>query len=114
MTKDHSAFCFPENIAREMRALFARLNDVDLLRGREAEGFAQGAAEFLTGLNAIHPFREGNGRSQLTFITLLAAKAGHPLEISRLDPKSFLEAMIAGFFGNEAPLRRQLRNLVLY
>lgn len=113
MSRDDSAFCLPENISREMSDLFARLNDAELLKGREAEGFAEGAAEFLTRLNAIHPFRAGNGRTQLTFIALLAAKAGHPLDFSRLDPKTFLQAMIAGFVGDEAPLRRQLRNLVL-
>jgi cell filamentation protein len=113
MSKDRSSFCFPENIAREMQGVFGRLHGVDFLRGRDREGFAEGAAQFLTYLNAIHPFREGNGRTQLTFITLLAAKAHHPLELSRLDPESFLQAMIASFFGNEAPLRRQLRNLVL-
>ncbi len=32
---------------------------------------------FLAELNAIHAFREGNGRSQLTFFALLADHAGH-------------------------------------
>ena len=113
MTKDLSPFCFPENITREMRGLFDRLHGADLLRGREAEGFAEEAAEFLAYLNAIHPFREGNGRTQLTFTALLAARAGHPLKLSRLDPANFLKAMIASFFGDEARLRRQLRDLVL-
>jgi cell filamentation protein len=113
MSKDRSPFCFPENIAREMRGLFGRLQDADCLRGREKDGFTEGAARFLTYLNAIHPFREGNGRTQLTFTTLLAAKAGHPFELSRLDPEGFLQAMIASFFGDEVPLRRQLRSLIL-
>lgn len=113
MTKDQSHFCFPENIAGEMRAMFARLHGTDLLRGRKAKAFAAEAAAFLTYLNAIHPFREGNGRSQLTFAALLAAQAGHPLKLSRLDPARFLQAMIASFFGDEAPLGLQLRNLVL-
>jgi len=113
MTKDRSPFCFPENIAGEMRTLFARLHSADLLRGREATAFAEEAAAFLAYLNAIHPFREGNGRTQLTFTALLAAQADHPLKLSRLDPAGFLRAMIASFFGDEAPLGRQLRNLVL-
>jgi cell filamentation protein len=113
MTRDRSPFCFPENIASEMRALFARLRGADLLRGREPKAFADEAAAFLAYLNAIHPFREGNGRTQLTFTALLAAQAGHPLDLSRLDPTSFLRAMIASFFGDEAPLGRQPRNLVL-
>jgi cell filamentation protein len=112
MTKDRSPFCFPENIAAEMKGLFARLQDAELLRGRDAAAFVDGTAGFLAYLNAIHPFREGNGRTQLTFAALLAAEAGHPLDLSRLKPASFLRAMIASFFGDEAPLRRQLRKLV--
>jgi cell filamentation protein len=113
LTKDRSPFCYPENIAGEMRALFAKLRGADLLRGRGAKDFAEEAAAFLAYLNAIHPFREGNGRTQLTFAALLAAQAGHPLDLSRLQPASFLRAMIASFFGDEAPLVRQLRNLAL-
>jgi cell filamentation protein len=113
MTKDRSPFCFPENIGGEMRKLFARLQRADLLRGREAKAFAAEAATFLSDLNAIHPFREGNGRTQLTFTALLASQAGHPLKLSRLDPARFLQAMIASFFGDEAPLRLQLQDLVL-
>jgi cell filamentation protein len=96
MTKDRSPFCFPENIGGEMRKLFARLQRADLLRGREAKAFAAEAATFLSDLNAIHPLQ-----------------AGHPLKLSRLDPARFLQAMIASFFGDEAPLRLQLQDLVL-
>lgn len=112
MTKDQSPFCFPENIAAEMRALFERLAAADVLRGRDTEGFADGAAGFLAYLNAIHPFREGNGRTQLTFLSLLSVTAGHPFDLSRLDPPAFLQAMVASFFGNEAPLRAHLHNLI--
>ena len=113
MTKDRSPFCFPENIAGEMRGLFARLHRADRLRGREPEDFAEEAAAFLAYLNAIHPFREGNGRTQLTFVALVAVQAGHPLELSRLEPERFLQAMISSFFGDERPLSRELRDLVL-
>jgi cell filamentation protein len=113
MTKDDSPFCFPENIASEMRGLFARLRDDNFLRERDADGFANGAAAFLAYLNAIHPFREGNGRTQLPFVALLAAHAGHPLDLGQLDADAFLEAMIASFFGDEEPLRRSIRRLIV-
>lgn len=60
MTKDRSPFCFPENIAREMRSLIDRLRRANFLKGGEVEEFAEEAATFLACLNAIHPFREGN------------------------------------------------------
>ena len=56
----------------------------DYLRNLDAQTFADKAAHFLAELNAIHAFREGNGRSQLTFFALLADHAGHPLKIEKL------------------------------
>jgi cell filamentation protein len=82
-----------------------------LLKGLNTESFAKEAAEFLAHLNAIHPFREGNGRTQLTFMTLLAARAGHPFDLSRLDPPEFLQAMITSFFGDLRDLQAILRRL---
>ena len=66
---------------------------------------------FLVKLNAIHPFREGNGRTPLATLSRMAAKAGHPLEFTKLDPWAIMEAMIASFGGNEAPLERLVYEL---
>lgn len=107
-----SAFCYPENIQREMRALFNTLARKKHLRGLSREAFAQEAASFLATLNAIHPFREGNGRTQTMFMALLADQAGHPFDLSRLRPKSFLSAMIESFRGDEAVLTRQINTLI--
>ena len=85
----------------------------NLLRGVGSDAFAGKAVEFLAYLNAIHPFREGNGRTQLTFMAMLAAYAGHPLDLSLLEPAGFLQAMIASFFGDEGPLREQIRRLLM-
>jgi cell filamentation protein len=106
--KDGSAFCYPEHIAREMRAAFGRLAQKRHLQGRDRKAFATEAASFLSTLNAIHPFREGNGRTQTTFLALLADRAGHPLNLEKLEPEAFLKAMVASFKGNENPLLRQL------
>ncbi len=102
--KQDSVFCYPEHIDREMQRLFAGLAKQRYLRGLDAHAFAGKAAHFLAELNAIHPFREGNGRTQLSFLVLLAGKAGHRIIRQRLEPKITLEAMIASFDGNERPL----------
>lgn len=110
--KDGNMFCFPEHIRREMRSLFSSLRQQHYLRDRTPEEFAKGAADFLADLNAIHPFRDGNGRAQVAFMALLAHQAGHGLQFDRLDPDSFLSAMIVSFNGNTAPLTTQLRRLI--
>jgi cell filamentation protein len=43
---------------------------------------------------------------------LLAERAGHPLQLGRLEPKIFLDATIAGFGGDEAPLAGLIHDLV--
>ncbi|MCW5728359.1 Fic family protein [Parvibaculum sp.] len=110
--KDGSAFCYPENIRREMSELFDALKARRGLRGLTADSFAREATAFLTTLNAIHPFREGNGRTQTAFLALIAAQAGHPVDLRKLEPEIFLKAMIASFHGDEKPLLRQIERLV--
>ncbi len=112
ISKGGNMFCYPEYISAQMRDLFHSLRAEGYLRSRSAAEFAQDAAGFLNKLNAIHPFRDGNGRTQLSFMALLGARAGHPLYFEHLDPPAFLAAMIRGFHGDEAPLAAQLTTLI--
>jgi cell filamentation protein len=112
ISKAGSMFCYPENIAAEMNKLFLALKQHRYLRGLTTDDFAAQAAHFLAELNAIHPFREGNGRAQMTFMALVARQAGHPFDLERLDPDQFLAAIIRSFSEDEAPLTRQIRGLL--
>jgi cell filamentation protein len=112
MTRGTSTFAYPEHIETSLADLFTRLRSDAYLRGRSPEAFATGAASFLADLNAIHAFRDGNGRTQLTFMSLLAVRAGHPLDLERIDPPRFLDAMIASFHGQEALLVKQMEQLI--
>src|SRR5580692_4284137 len=106
--KDGKAFCRPENIDREMKALFAELRSRWFFGGLSRDVFAEHAAHFIQVLNALHPFREGNGRVQMVFITLLAKRAGHPLNLDRLNSAGFLDCMTASFRGDESKLVTEL------
>jgi cell filamentation protein, protein adenylyltransferase len=112
IAKQGSMFAYPEHIDREMRRLFARLAAERCFRGLDATAFAANAAHFLAELNAIHPFREGNGRTQLTFLALIAERAGHPLALERLRPAAVLTAMIKSLEGKEPSLVRLISNLI--
>ena len=113
VAKDGSMFCYPEHIDREMHRVFDRLAEQNCLNGLGAEAFAASAAHLISELNAIHPFREGNGRTQNSFLKILADNAGHPLEIVHLDPAAMLEAMVASFRGEERTLANLIRSLIL-
>lgn len=111
-SKGGNMFCYPENIAPQLKKLFAELAAANHFRGLDADQFAAASAHFLAELNAIHPFREGNGRTQLVFLKLIAIAAGHTIDFTRLDAPALLAAMIASFQGNQAPLRAQTRSLL--
>jgi cell filamentation protein len=112
IAKDGNWFCFPENIDKQMSGLFSWLTKEKHLAGLSADAFSKSAAHLLAELNAIHPFREGNGRTQLSFLTVLADQAGHPLAMDKLKPKAMLKATIASFDSDEAPLAGVISNLI--
>ena len=110
--KGTSTFCYPEQIADQMQRLFGGLKLADYFFRLSVHDFSLKAAEFLGTLNHVHPFREGNGRSQNAFLGLLATHAGHGLDFSRLNETAFLAAMIESFSGSETPLADQIRDLI--
>ena len=112
ISKGGSAFCYPEYINAEMRRIFSRLAAEKYFRGLDARGFAKHAAHFMTGLNAIHPFREGNGRTQLSFLVELAERAGYPIPLDDLDATAMLNAFVASFAGDERPLRDLIESAI--
>jgi len=66
--------------------------------------FAARAAHYLSEINAIQPFREGNGRVQRLFMSQLAESAGFSMSYAALGRTEMYAAMEAAFFGNEKPL----------
>jgi cell filamentation protein len=111
MSKGNSMFCYPEYIAAQISQLFEGLGEKKRLTGLDLEVFASGGASFLAALNAIHCFRDGNGRAQLSFMTLLCHRAGHPIDFGRFNQAAFLEAMIMSFGGDERQLTRLIQDV---
>jgi cell filamentation protein len=110
-SKDGNPFCYPEFIPTQMERLFRRLTQLPLIPGAARQGFIVAVADFLAELNAVHPFREGNGRSQLAFLHLVAIRAGHPLRLERIRRETFMPAMVASFHGALEPLIAELSAL---
>src|SRR6202012_5636207 len=112
IAKGGNPFCFPENIENQAALLFDRLRSDDFLRNLDVKTFSAKASHFLAELNAIHAFREGNGRSQLSFFALLAEQAGHPLDFNKLPHTEKLAGMIGSFDGDEERLSEVILGLV--
>jgi len=111
--KGQSTFCYPEHIADQMNRHFGQLANDRCLAGLSRLDFARGAAAFMATLNAIHPFREGNGRTMNVFIALLSIQADHPIDVRKIQRRSYLAAMIQSFDGNETPLAALIEDWII-
>jgi cell filamentation protein len=95
-------------IAEGLDRIERRLVDADYLRGLTREEFANRAADVMVDLNAVHPFREGNGRTQRVFMEALAHEAGHKLDFSVVSRERMIQASIAGNENGDPTMMRRL------
>ena len=76
------AYAFIESALSE---LLRKLPSERYLKGCNPKTFSTRAGFYMGEMNAIHPFRDGNGRAQREFIRELAIQAGF---IVRLEPSN--------------------------
>ncbi|MGH3305976.1 MAG: Fic/DOC family protein, partial [Streptosporangiaceae bacterium] len=107
-----TTFCLPQYIDSSAAAMFRELHDEDCLRGLRPYAFVGRLAHYLGEVNALHPFREGNGRAQRAFFGQLARDAGFTLAWQHLDPARNVEASAAIMRGDPEPMREMLDVLV--
>lgn len=105
-------FCPPEHLESYASEVFGRLANDGMLRGRGRELFLDGLTELIADLNALHPFREGNGRTLRAFTAQLAVDAGHELRWAGMDPSENVVVSRASLAGDNTGLRAMLDRLV--
>lgn len=62
--------------------------------GLTRQEFIEGVADFYNTVNMLHPFREGNGRTQRIFFIQWLRHLGFELDLSEIDPDEFMVAAI--------------------
>jgi cell filamentation protein len=67
------------------------------LKGADPLKFAERAGFFTGEINAVHPFRDGNGRAQREFIRQLAMQAGFVIDWSRVTRQQMMAASLESF-----------------
>jgi cell filamentation protein len=88
-----------------MGALFTELVRERWLTGLELESLIERAAYYVCEINAVHPFREGNGRAIRFYLDVLSARArGDIFDWTLANEDEYVRACVAGFGQDYAPM----------
>jgi cell filamentation protein len=106
-------FALPEHIEPYLADVLCQLPAERHLRGLGRDAFLDRLTHYLAEINSVHPFREGNGRTQRAFLEQLASDAAYHIDWTRLDAARNIEACEAAHRGHEQPMREMLAELVV-
>lgn len=82
-------------IASTADLIFTELHTDCLLQNLSRQDFIERAAYYLGRINAMHAFREGNGRAQRVFLDQLAELSGYAFEWSAVSGEQMAQACLA-------------------
>lgn len=85
LSKKGTVFHSPEGLGESLEKLFEFLAHNNCFLDLDDEAYARSIAAFYSDLNLLHPFREGNGRTQRVLITQLIERSGRHIDFSRCD-----------------------------
>jgi len=108
IARSDDLFCLAPYVKQELERRFVAIRAENGLRGLGADQFAARAAEHISELNAVHPFREGNGRTQRAFLFMLGREAGHDVHLERIDPQGWNQASRASFRSGDSKALREV------
>ena len=113
IAKGESRFQPRRFIAAGMADIHNRIVAAGCFRGSGPDGFAEGAGPVPGNVNHVHPFREGNGRTQLQYLKRLATRAGHAIDLTRIDRAAWLDASLRSNAGDHAAIVRCVRQALV-
>lgn len=102
--RESSRFANVRMIDQAAEYIFSNIAKENLFRDLEHYEVAKKLAHYLSEINVLHPFRDGNGRVQRVFISQLASAAGYQLDYSDLNQVIMYESMEKAFYGEEESL----------
>jgi len=94
ISKKGTSFLPAEEIERQAGLVFRRLRECNCYRGLSHQSFVEELVDFYCATNYLHPFREGNGRTQRVFLTQLIRSAGYDISFAEVDTDLLMLATI--------------------
>jgi len=104
MAKDETRFAPIEYLEQSAATLFDELESEKYLTELEDKEYVKRFAHYYSEVNILHPFREGNGRAERVFFSLLALRSDRHIAWDLLDPDEAISANISAYNGDESQL----------
>lgn len=110
ISKKGTIFTSAENIENVADACFSRLRTCNYFEDLEFNDFIDNLVDFYCTTNILHPFREGNGRTQRIFISQLIRFCGYDINFSEIDTDELMIATIHSANGITDYLKEIFKN----
>lgn len=110
ISKKGTNFCKYDKIEENGQRIFSALKKQNYFKNTDDNTFAELFTELYCELNMLHPFREGNGRIQRLFLTMLADYSEKKLDFSLIDPDLLMIATIKSVSGDIFMLKDIFKN----
>ena len=94
ISKKGTQFVPVEQIESQAALIFERLKTQNFFEGLSRDEFVDEIVDFYCVTNFLHPFREGNGRTQRVFLTQLIRNAGYDISFADMDTDLLMIATI--------------------
>jgi len=90
-------FCYSKNILSYGELIFQKLKEENFLLMTEEKEICERLSFYMSEINALHPFREGNGRAQRVFISSLGNAAGYEIDFKQVTNAEMIEVSSIAF-----------------
>lgn len=112
ISKKGTSFVDVNEIESVADACFKRLKDKNYFQNQPFNDFIDDIVDFYCATNMLHPFREGNGRTQRVFITQLIQFNGYSINFDKIDTDELMMATIQSANGITDNLKRIFENAI--
>ncbi|MDX1950301.1 MAG: Fic family protein [Rickettsiales bacterium] len=115
MAKGTTMFAHPEYIESSAKEIFNDLKKENYLTSLDKENLCERLAYYFCELNMLHPFREGNGRTQRILFSEIARRCGYDIQWFKTEAtsKEQIEASIAGTKCNYLPMTEIFNDIIV-
>ncbi|MBP3633951.1 MAG: Fic family protein [Oscillospiraceae bacterium] len=109
ISKKRTVFTPADQIETQANAIFNGLKFRNFYKDLPFDHFVEEITDFYCMTNTLHPFREGNGRTQRVFLSQLVSNAGYSINFSHIDTDLLMLATIQSAQGVQDLLLEVLR-----